>query len=351
MRGESRGTDRPTDSLLDSTPEFEVAFKPPPIITAAHTASIEEVIKRRIIEEDWDDVVPRELPDIGLHKRGGGDAPEVSQEKSKLGLGELYEREYLKKTTGFDRDAHEKETEEGAAKEEMKRLFANLCSKLDALSNYHFAPRPIADEADITKQNVPAIAMEEVLPLHVSTSRGVAPEEVYAGGKGRQSVLKGESEMDQVCASFVLIHLNGLAFVGLNKTYIHPSQRLNETDSAMQRNQLAEKPANRSSQMKSSYPNCNLVLVSIIHTRSVNYARNYRWHVLLAKLSWQMKINICSMKARQEKNTKQVPSSFRRCNKMSRAWFVVMIKVKEARRGERAWMGVKHRVHTSCSWL
>lgn len=197
MKGESRGTDRPTDSLLDSTPEFEVAFKPPPIITAEHTASIEEVIKKRIIDEDWDDVVPRELPDIGLHKRGGGDAPEVSQEKSKLGLGELYEREYLKKTTGFDRDAHEKETEEGAAKEEMKKLFADLCSKLDALSNYHFAPRPVADDADVTKQNVPAIAMEEVLPLHVSASRGAAPEEVYAGGKGRQSVLKGESEMDQ----------------------------------------------------------------------------------------------------------------------------------------------------------
>ncbi|KAL7518277.1 hypothetical protein ACHAWX_003123 [Stephanocyclus meneghinianus] len=197
MRGETRGTDRPADSLLDSTPEFEVAFKPPPIITAEHTASIEEMIKKRIIDEDWDDVIPRELPDIGLHKRGGGDPPEVSQEKSKLGLGELYEREYLKKTTGFDRDAHEKETEEGAAKEEMKKLFANLCSKLDALSNYHFAPRPVADEADINKQDVPAIAMEEVLPLHVSTSRGVAPEEVYASGKGRASVLKGESELDQ----------------------------------------------------------------------------------------------------------------------------------------------------------
>jgi U3 small nucleolar RNA-associated protein MPP10 len=43
-------------------------------------------------------------------------------------LGELYEREYLKKTAGYDRDAHEKQTEEDAAKDEMKRLFANLCS-------------------------------------------------------------------------------------------------------------------------------------------------------------------------------------------------------------------------------
>jgi len=197
MLGEAKGTNRPSDSLLDSTPEFEVAFKPPPMITAEHTSNIEDMIKKRIIEEDWDDVIPRELPDIGASKRGG-DAPEVSQEKSKLGLGELYEREYLKKTTGFDRDAHEKETEEDAAKDEMKKLFASLCSQLDALSNYHFAPRPVADEADVqNREDVPAIAMEEVLPLHMSKSRGVAPEEVYGTGKGRASVLKGESEMDQ----------------------------------------------------------------------------------------------------------------------------------------------------------
>ena len=148
--------------------------------------------------------MPRRQPDA----KRGGEAPEVSQEKSKLGLGELYEREYLKKTTGFDREAHEKQTEEDAAKEEMKQLFANLCSQLDALSNYHFAPRPVADEADVqNREDVPAIAMEEVLPLHVSQSRGVAPEEVYAAGKGRKSVLKGESELDQVCYVLRLVYL------------------------------------------------------------------------------------------------------------------------------------------------
>mmetsp|Transcript_30818 Transcript_30818/g.65123 ORF Transcript_30818/g.65123 Transcript_30818/m.65123 type:complete len:970 (-) Transcript_30818:73-2982(-) len=197
MMGEAKGSQRQTDSLLDSTPEFEVAFKPPPILTAEHTASIDEMIKKRILDEDWDDVVPRELPDIGIKR--GGDAPEVSQEKSKLGLGELYEREYLKKATGYDRDADEKQTEEDAAKEEMKELFAHLCSQLDALSNYHFAPRPVADEADVQNKSEdgPAIAMEEVLPLHVSGSRGRAPEEIYGAGKGKESVLKGETEMDQ----------------------------------------------------------------------------------------------------------------------------------------------------------
>ena len=201
MMGEAAGSDRAPDSLLDSatggsTPEFEVAFKPPPILDPAeHAADIEEMIKKRIIDEDWDDVVPRELPDIGT-KRGSGDAPEVSQEKSKLGLGELYEREYLKKTAGYDRTADEKRTEEDAAKEEMRSLFGTLCSQLDALSNYQFAPRPVADEADVSEsKDRPAIAMEEVLPLHVSGSKGAAPEEAY-GAKSK--VLKGETELDQV---------------------------------------------------------------------------------------------------------------------------------------------------------
>ena len=196
MLGETTGTKRPENSLLEATPEFEFATKMAPIITAEHTESIEEMIKRRILAEDWDDVIPRELPDIGLNKRNG-ELPEVSQEKSKLSLGELYEREYLKKAVGYDKDAVEKETEEEKAKNEMRMLFANLCSKLDALSNYHFTPRPVADEANIKTSETPAIAMEEVLPLHVSDSQALAPEEVYGKQKGRDGILRSESELNQ----------------------------------------------------------------------------------------------------------------------------------------------------------
>lgn len=196
MIGESTSTSRPVNSLLDITPEFEAASKTAPIITVEHTADLEDVIKQRILSEDWDDVIPRELPDVGWHKKRG-ELPEVSQEKSKLGLGELYEREYLKKAVGYDKDAVEKESEEEKVKNEMKSLFANLCSKLDALSNYHFAPRPIADEAEVKAITTPAIAMEEVLPLHVSDSRAAAPEEIYGSKRGRDGVLMGDSERDQ----------------------------------------------------------------------------------------------------------------------------------------------------------
>ena len=196
MTGETGSKSRPVNSLLESTPEFEVASKLAPAITVEHTANIEEVIKKRILAEDWDDVIPRELPDVGWHKKRG-ELPEVSQEKSKLGLGELYEREYLKKAIGYDKDSAEKETEEEKAKNEMKSLFANLCSKLDALSNYHFAPRPVADEAEVRTITQPAIAMEEVMPLHVSDARAVAPEEVYGAKRGRDAVLRADGELDQ----------------------------------------------------------------------------------------------------------------------------------------------------------
>jgi U3 small nucleolar RNA-associated protein MPP10 len=37
--------------------------------------------------------------------------------------------------------------------------------------------------------------MEEILPLHVTDARGVAPEEVYGAKQGRESILRGDSEL------------------------------------------------------------------------------------------------------------------------------------------------------------
>ena len=208
MKGETQSNARPINSLLESTPEFTMANKIAPTITIEHTNNLEEMIKARILAEDWDDVIPRELPDIFKNKKSN-DLEDVSQEKSKLGLGELYEREYLKKAVGYDVDQVEKQTAEDLAKNEMRMLFANLCSKLDAMSNYHFAPRPVMEEADIRAATTPAIAIEEMIPMYVNDQRGVAPEEVYDGGKkrGKESVLKGESEMTQVNI-YIYLHIH-----------------------------------------------------------------------------------------------------------------------------------------------
>ena len=194
MTGEVAGSSRPLDSLLSEAPEFEQSRKIAPQLTSESSINIEELIKGRILKEEWDDVLPKEVPTVRKPK-GSADEVQVSQEQSKLGLGELYEREYLKKATGYDVEAVEKLTAEDKAKAEMKALFAKLCGKLDALSNYHFTPRPEQEEGEITSVNVPAITMEEKIPLSVSSASCLAPEDVYGSKRGKGSVLKGEGDL------------------------------------------------------------------------------------------------------------------------------------------------------------
>ena len=60
--------------------------------------SIEELIKQRIRDELWDDVVRREQTVGG--DRSTTSMPEISKEKSKAGLGEIYEQEYREQVMG-----------------------------------------------------------------------------------------------------------------------------------------------------------------------------------------------------------------------------------------------------------
>ena len=65
------------------------------------------MIKLCVLGEYLDDVILRTLPDVGS-RRGEDKALEVNKEKSKLGLGESYEQEYLKKVMILNIKAKEK---------------------------------------------------------------------------------------------------------------------------------------------------------------------------------------------------------------------------------------------------
>ena len=56
--------------LLQSAPESELASKATPIINQEHTSTIDNMIKLRVLGEDWDGFTPRALPDVGS-RRGG----------------------------------------------------------------------------------------------------------------------------------------------------------------------------------------------------------------------------------------------------------------------------------------
>ncbi|CAL1715634.1 unnamed protein product [Somion occarium] len=176
LMGEATSRSRPQNALLEEDLEFERVMKSVPVITEETVQGLEERIKARILESRFDDVV---------RKRAVDDKPflpskffELQDTKSKQSLAEIYEGEYTAAqtggVTGEDRDGK-------LAKEhkEIEKLWENICSKLDALSNAHFTPK--APKAIIsTVSNVSAATMESALPTTMATNTMLAPEEVYA---------------------------------------------------------------------------------------------------------------------------------------------------------------------------
>ncbi|KAL4228054.1 u3 small nucleolar ribonucleoprotein MPP10 [Mactra antiquata] len=169
MSGETDGSKRPENSLLQERLQFDQATRLPPEITEETTKTLEDLIKQRIKDKAWDDVErkvkPKENP-FEYKKR-----VTLDQEKSKLSLGEIYEQEYLK----------QQQTEEVEKKdpdhENIKKSLQSLFIKLDALSNFHYTPKQAtADIVVVTNQ--PSIAMEEVAPISMSESKTLAPEEI-----------------------------------------------------------------------------------------------------------------------------------------------------------------------------
>ena len=107
---------------------------------------------------------------------------ELNDEKSKLGLGEVYEQEFLRQTTTQSKTLTEKEAKVTAAHEEINTLIDKLFTNLDALSNWHFTPKPVKAELSILPASTtPAISMEEATPASTSDAMLLAPKEVYDG--------------------------------------------------------------------------------------------------------------------------------------------------------------------------
>eukprot|EP01125_Pyxidicula_operculata_P008992 TRINITY_DN296_c4_g2_i1.p1 TRINITY_DN296_c4_g2~~TRINITY_DN296_c4_g2_i1.p1 ORF type:complete len:774 (-),score=334.55 TRINITY_DN296_c4_g2_i1:26-2161(-) len=179
FKGESSARKRPKNSLLSEDLDYENTAKLKPAITEEHTRTLEDIIKYRISEGAFDDVIRKRFDDD--HDKGDWRplSVELDHEKSKQSLAEVYEDEYKTQVMG-----EKKSSDREIQQDETNRLFMIINRMLDGLSHQSFIPTKTRDTnagrfSHESTKNVSAVAVEDAVPINVSDAQQLAPEEIY----------------------------------------------------------------------------------------------------------------------------------------------------------------------------
>ena len=182
MKGEAKAKERPKDSALEVDLEYDHAHIPAPEPSEEQTKSLEDLIKRRINDNEFDDVI-RIPPQDEQRQSKSRNQVELDPEQSQKGLGEVYEEEYMRNSSGtFFAPRQDAERQ---LHDEARSVFKLLCAKLDAMSHLHVSPAAAGKSADTIESgkrndtNEPALHAEEALPTMASAEARVTPEETY----------------------------------------------------------------------------------------------------------------------------------------------------------------------------
>ncbi|KIW67429.1 hypothetical protein PV04_06686 [Phialophora macrospora] len=187
LSGEARGADRPLNSLIEEDMEFERVGKPVPVITAEVSEEIEQLIKRRILAREFDEVIRRRPDAVSGTSEARRGRIDLDDTKPQSSLAGIYEQEHLKATDPGYVDKRSAATKK--QHEEISRLWKEVSGQLDLLSNLHFKPKRA--EAEIkTVEDKPTISMEDARPVGAGVNAEesmLAPQEVYRPGEEKRN--------------------------------------------------------------------------------------------------------------------------------------------------------------------
>ncbi|RCN31452.1 Mpp10 protein, partial [Ancylostoma caninum] len=186
MSGEVTAQQRGENELLETHLQFDHGIKKAPEITEVFTEKLEDLIKQRIKDKAFDDVVRKKR----IEERTEPYRNQAIEEREmvKTSLAEVYEKEYQKA-------AGEAKTNDGVNEEHVaiEKQVRELFRLIDALSNFDYTPPEVRPEVRVVS-NMAALRVEEVGMSASTDAQLLAPEEMKKRQKGD---LKADDERDR----------------------------------------------------------------------------------------------------------------------------------------------------------
>ncbi|CAO4371760.1 unnamed protein product [Caenorhabditis nigoni] len=185
LSGEVAADQRDQNTLLEKHVDFDHGAKRAPEVTEEFTDRLECLIKQRIKDKAWDDVVRVKK----VEAKGARFETEAIENvmNQKTSLAEVYEKEY-QNAQGNGGDGGEKK--ENPQHEAIKGKMGELFRLIDALTHFEYKPDQAREEVKVVS-NMAALRVEEVGITASTEAQLMAPEEI---SKKMRSIEKGKEE-------------------------------------------------------------------------------------------------------------------------------------------------------------